>query len=317
MSEKKAKTHKGKLYLESIGPQIVEPPKECLFINTENTSELMRMVLSDLYMLRKDYSKKLTKKEKIINLEASKPDVEYLCRKNNCSLFAFSSDNKKHPLTLTLGSLFDHQVLDSFVFEVTNYLPISEFKANVAVSSSHKPLIIFQGELFEADYNYDRLRKFLISFFELYKTEATVLSELRRVIVVSVDNGEKIVKVRCYQVEGSVSKSNIDTVEFTEIGPSFDLKERKFVLADDEMYRKTLREPKELKEKREKNVEKNKLGEKRGRLHMQKQNLNSLSLKKYKKIMRKDRFGIKNEDIIANTVHKKAKNTALNIDENE
>ena len=45
---KKAKTHKGRLYLKKFEPKLIENPKECLFINTENSSEIMRMVLSDL-----------------------------------------------------------------------------------------------------------------------------------------------------------------------------------------------------------------------------------------------------------------------------
>ena len=45
---KKAKTHKGRLYLESFDAKIVENPKECLFLNTKDSSEIMRMVLSDL-----------------------------------------------------------------------------------------------------------------------------------------------------------------------------------------------------------------------------------------------------------------------------
>jgi hypothetical protein len=45
---KKAKTHKGKLHLKTFLPKIVEDPKGGLFINTKNSSEIMRMVLTDL-----------------------------------------------------------------------------------------------------------------------------------------------------------------------------------------------------------------------------------------------------------------------------
>jgi hypothetical protein len=45
---KKAKTHKGRLHLESKIPKIMEGPKECIFLNTHNSSEIMRMVLNDL-----------------------------------------------------------------------------------------------------------------------------------------------------------------------------------------------------------------------------------------------------------------------------
>ena len=45
---KKAKTHKGRLHLETKLPKLIEVPKECLYLNTHNSSELMRMVLNDL-----------------------------------------------------------------------------------------------------------------------------------------------------------------------------------------------------------------------------------------------------------------------------
>ncbi len=49
---KKAKTHKGRLYLKKQEPKLIENPKECLFLNTENSSEIMRMVLADLVSIK-------------------------------------------------------------------------------------------------------------------------------------------------------------------------------------------------------------------------------------------------------------------------
>jgi hypothetical protein len=48
---RKAKTHKGRIFLNSKLPKVVEDPKEALFINTNNSSEIMRMVMSDLVKL--------------------------------------------------------------------------------------------------------------------------------------------------------------------------------------------------------------------------------------------------------------------------
>ena len=298
MTEIKKLTHKGRLYLESLKPKLIEDPKQCLFINTKNSTEIMRMVLHELYLMRKELSKKLTKKEYIFNITENKDDVEYLCTKNNTSFFSLSSHNKKHPMDLTLGCLYDHQLLDSFEFEVTNFIPMSYFKESTTINSDQKPIIIFQGELFEADFNYDRLKKFFIDYFQLYDKENVVISELRRLIVISIENEEKVVKIRNYQVNGDLqSKNSLNKVNLVEIGPSFDLKERKFLLADEVLYKKSLKQPRGIKEIKEKNIEKNKiLGEKRGRLHMQKQNLTAVSLKKYKKYMNKDRFDKKKKE---------------------
>ena len=48
---KKAKTHQGRLHIEKKLPKLIERPKEGLFLNTHNSSEIMRMVLNDLVKL--------------------------------------------------------------------------------------------------------------------------------------------------------------------------------------------------------------------------------------------------------------------------
>jgi len=320
MEEKKALTHKGKLFLESLMPKMIEDPKQCLFINTKNSTELMRMVLNDLYLIRRDFSKKLTKKEEIVNVVENRDNIEFLCKKNNTTFFALSSHNKKHPMNLTLGCLYDFHLLDYFDFEVTNFLPKSYFKVDTVINSDLKPIIIFQGELFESDFNYDRLKKFFIDFFQLYDKENIVISEMRRIIAISIENEEKIVKIRNYQINGNLnSKANLSKIDLIEIGPSFDLKERKFTLADEVLYKKALKQPKGIKETKEKNIEKNEiLGEKRGRIHMQKQNLGAVSLKKFKKIMNKDRFDKKKKAALKKEENiKKNQNKEINLDEDE
>ena len=315
MEERKAKTHKGKLYLDTFKPKLIEDPKKCLFINTNNSTEIMRMVLNELYLMRKEFSKKFSRKEDIFNIVQNKERVEFLCTKNNTTFFSLSSHNKKHPMDLTLGILYDHQVLDSFEFEVTNFIPMYYFKGAATINSDLKPIIIFQGELFESDFNYDRLKKFFIDYFQLYDKENVVISQLRRIIAISIENDEKIIKIRNYQVNGDLSnKNSLQKINLVKIGPSFDLKERKFLLADEVLYKKTLKQPKGVKEIKEKNIEKNKiLGEKRGRIHMQKQNLTAVSLKKYKKIMNKDRFDKKKKEAKA----KENNSENIPLDENK
>ena len=223
-------------------------------------------------------------------------------------------------MNLTLGCLFDFQLLDYFDFEVTNFLPMSYFKNDIVINSDLKPIIIFQGELFESDFNYDRLKKFFIDFFQLYDKESISISEMRRIIAISIEKDEKIVKIRNYQINGNLNnKNNLSKIELIEIGPSFDLKERKFTLGDEELYKKTLKQPKGIKETKEKNIEKNKiLGEKRGRLHMQKQNLGAVSLKKFKKIMNKDRFDKKKKEAIKKQENiEKNKPKEINLEEDD
>jgi hypothetical protein len=48
MEGRKAKTHKGRKFLESKLPKVHEDPKNSLFINTGNSNEILRMVMNDL-----------------------------------------------------------------------------------------------------------------------------------------------------------------------------------------------------------------------------------------------------------------------------
>lgn len=44
----KAKTHKGKQHLDEFLPKLIEGPKKAIFINTKNSSEIMRMAMNEL-----------------------------------------------------------------------------------------------------------------------------------------------------------------------------------------------------------------------------------------------------------------------------
>jgi hypothetical protein len=51
MTDRKAKTHKGRKILEAKLPKVYEDPKNSLFINTSNSNEILRMVMNDLVKL--------------------------------------------------------------------------------------------------------------------------------------------------------------------------------------------------------------------------------------------------------------------------
>jgi len=101
--QKTAKTHKGRMHLGLSEAKIFELPKECLFINTSDSSEIMRMVLSDLHLMRKYYSKKLSKKNENINLFKDTSSIEFLNERNNTALFVYTQDKKKREMDITFG----------------------------------------------------------------------------------------------------------------------------------------------------------------------------------------------------------------------
>merc|ERR1712032_1034778 len=245
------------------------------------------MVLNDLHLTRKEYSKKLSKKNNIENIFDKPNDIEYICEKNDTSLFAYTTDTKKKPMNLLMGSTFNYKLMDIFEFEVGSFIPISYFAKEIEVDSYIKPVIIFQGDLFETDFQYERIKKFFLDFFRIQDIEEVVISELRKIMIISAGD-DKEIKIRNFQIEANMNEYNInEKLNFKEIGPSIDMKLRKIQLANEDVYKVSLRQPKIKDAARKKNIETNALGETRGRVHMTKQNLNTMALKKYKRILGK------------------------------
>jgi len=220
--------------------------------------------------------------EKIIDLIS----IEFLCEKNICQMFTTISHTKKRPMNILFGNLFENKILDLFEFEVTNFLPIDYF-SGIAVDACMKPIVIFQGDLFETDFELERLKRYFFEYFKLYDIDEVSVSVLKRLIVFSVAT-DRTVKIRSYQIDVDFNENNCkDIKDLKEIGPSLDLKIRRIALASQELYKLACKQPKEINKKPEKNVSTNILGEKRGRIYMSQQNLNNMALKNILNYIRK------------------------------
>lgn len=104
-------------------------------------------------------------------------------------------------MNLVLGTTFDSKLLDMFEFEVANYIPIEYFAKDIDIDSCMKPVILFQGDIFETDFQYVRLRNYFIDFFRLHDIEDVEITDLRRVIIISCAD-DKVIKIRSYQLDG-------------------------------------------------------------------------------------------------------------------
>ena len=111
---RKAKTHKGRKILDAYKGTLKEGPRTCLFLNRK-TSEKLKQVTSFLYALKKDFSKKLQKKNDFHPFEETK-NLVFLCEKNICPIFTFCNHTKKRPNTITFGRIYDEKLLDMFEF---------------------------------------------------------------------------------------------------------------------------------------------------------------------------------------------------------
>jgi ribosome production factor 2 len=278
----KAKTHKGRVFLQNKEPKLVEDNKHCLFINTNKSNEVLRMVLTDLFVGRKDYSKKLGKKNDIKDVFTTPDSIEFLCEKNNCAMFTTATDIKKRPMNLIMGNLFENKLLDLVEFEVMNFLNVDFFKGDTNIDACMKPVVIFQGDIFETDFEFARIKKLFFEFFKMYDIEDVSIGLLKRIIILTAA-GDKVIKIRTFELNNHSEHIFKDKLQMKEIGPSLDLKVRRVKLATDEVYKIACRQPRTKSKTRSKNEATNVLLEKRGRVYMTSQDLNKMSLKQYNK----------------------------------
>lgn len=283
---KKAKTHKGRVHIQSKLPKLIEDPKKAIFLNSENSSEIMRLVMNEFYTTRKSYSHKLGKKNKLACVFEKTDDVEYFVQKEDASLFVYSTDSKKRPMNIVFGNCYEHKLLDAFEFEVSNFIPHNYMENKVNYEINSMPIMIFQGESFETDKVFERIKKFFLDFYTQDSLEEVNIPDLKRIIVFSVDEKQKKIKIRNYQTSEPVGEYSYKNIQIEECGPSFDLLPRRNHLIGDDEYKKACRQPKLTAEENTKNLI-NTMLDVQGKVYISKQNLNVAALKRYDKILNK------------------------------
>eukprot|EP00968_Pinguiococcus_pyrenoidosus_P001029 scaffold48_cov311-Pinguiococcus_pyrenoidosus.AAC.224 len=133
----------------------------------------------------------------------------------------------------------------------------------------------------------ERLRNLLLDFFNGAEPKHITLSGVDHVITVTALGGgaeQPRIKLRHYHVELSRSKipSAAPQVTLHAIGASMDLSVRRSQIAPDTLWKDALRVPRQARPKKQKNVSRDEWGDKRGRVYLQKQNLDNLQVKKMK-----------------------------------
>ncbi|KAG7202846.1 hypothetical protein KM043_009997 [Ampulex compressa] len=274
----KPTTHKGKKALLKKEPKLIEDAKHTLCLKGKHTSQIVTDYLKDLYDLKKPNAQMMQKKNDILPFEDITP-IEKYSIKLNASLFMFVSHNKKRPHNLVMGRVFEHTLLDMVEFGVEKYKGLKEFKVP-KISSGLKPLLIFNGELFENNYEYGRIKNLLVDMFQRETIEKIRLQGLEHILsFTAVDN--KIL-MRSYRVLLKKSDCRIPRIELDEIGPRADLICRRNKLASEDLFKQACKRPKELKVKKKKNVSRDTFGTTFGRIHIGAQNINSIQTRKMK-----------------------------------
>lgn len=286
---KQAKTHKGRLVIDSKLPKLIEDPKKAIFLNTENASELTRIALVEFYLSRKTFSLRLNKKNKVESVFENTSSVEYFSEKNDASLFMYTSDTKKKPMNICMGSLFNNKLLDAFEFEITNMIPREYFEDKPEFDFNCQPVLIFQGEDFETNTEMNRLKIFFLDFYAQDLLEEVSITDLKKVIVFSSyqNNDNKCVKIRTFYAS-TINEYQINNYGLKEIGPSYDLTLRKTKITSEDDFKLACKQPRLISSEYTKNRI-NGLFDVTGKIYISKQNLEAASLKRYDKLLSKKR----------------------------
>ncbi|GCB76301.1 hypothetical protein scyTo_0017448, partial [Scyliorhinus torazame] len=279
----KPKTKRAKRFLEKRDAKVIENTKNALLIKGGNTSETVTRALRDIYSLKKP-NVVLYKKKNITRPFEDQTSMEFFSKKSDSSLFIFGSHNKKRPHNLIMGRMFDYHVLDMIELGIEKFNGLRDFKNSKSAEGS-KPMLIFAGDLFELDNDHKRLKNLLIDFFRGPTVPNVRLGGLEIVLHFAAFGGK--IFMRSYKVLLKKSGCRTPRIELEEMGPSFNFVLRRTHLASDDLYKKSLKQPKALKAKKKKNISQDVFGTTYGRIHMEKQDLGKLQTRKMKGLKRR------------------------------
>jgi ribosome production factor 2 len=97
---------------KNIAPKVIENTKSVIFLRGTRSSEIATGLLKDLYSMRKPFAKMLQRKNDNMHPFEDASSLEFICQKNDCSIFTIASHSKKRPDNLTIGRMFDGHLLD-------------------------------------------------------------------------------------------------------------------------------------------------------------------------------------------------------------
>ncbi|KAJ3448537.1 brix domain containing protein [Anaeramoeba flamelloides] len=288
--EKKIRSHFGKRTkgvhrrrYKKKQPKVNETVKNVLFLKGRKTSENIRDLLTDLYLITKPNAHKLTRKNDIVPFD-DETSLEFLCNKNDCGLFVFGSHTKKRPNNLIVGRVYDNHLYDMVEFGVDSLKTIHQIKGETCVDGT-KPLLIFNGDGFQFEEEYKMIKNIFIDLFKGVVVQSILLTSLQKVISFTIYNDQ--ILVRTYKTQLSKSSGKSPNVDLTDMGPNFNLTKRRIQIASSDLTKTATWVHPSLRPKKVKNVSRNKLGDKVGRIHMGKQNYNSIATRKMKAFKKK------------------------------
>lgn len=289
---------RSKRVLKNKESKLVENTKTALFVPGTNSTKVLHDAMVDLSALKKPFIKRFTKKNDIKPFEdASK--LEFFAEKNDCSMLVFASSTKKRKNNLTFVRTFGYKMYDMIELMILDNLKLLQDFKKSTFAVGLKPMFTFNGGVFESHPVYKHIKSLFLDFFRGEVTDLQDVAGLKYIISITAGDHEEgqslpLVHFRVYTLKTYKSTQKVPRVELNEIGPRLDFSVGRREGATPEMEKEALKKARQLTPRTVKNVETDLMGDKLGRIHVGKQDLNNMQTRKMKGL--KKRFDQVGED---------------------
>lgn len=287
-------------YLKTTESQLVEGAKRSLLLRGIRCSDAMSTVLRDMRSVQSPHAKLLTKNNMIVPFDdEGQQSLEFLTTKNDASLFALASHNKKRPNNLVIGRTFDRRILDMVEIGILRYMSLTDFGGLPKKRLGSKPMLQFVGDLWSSDVNLKRLQNLLMDFYRGDPVDSLILSGLDHVMVFTAaetnlggQEAHPVVHQRTYymKLKKDPKGGKAPVPYLTPSGPDMDFKIRRTQFASPDLWKLAMKQPAGVKAKKKKNQTTNIFGETIGRLHLERQDIDKRSGKKSKALRLADKL---------------------------
>ncbi|XP_041998076.1 ribosome production factor 2 homolog [Salvia splendens] len=292
MRIKTPKNGRIKRELEKRAPKLVETGKKTLILHGTKTSSVLNSVLTEIHHLKKDNSIKYSRRnDKIRPFESGgETSLEFFSLKTDCSLFVFASHTKKRPNNLVLGRFYDHHIYDLVEVGIENFRSMGSFSYDkkLAPQLGSKPFFAFIGEAFESVDELKHLKEVLLDLFRGEVITNLNLAGLDRVYVCTALSSNRIFFSH-FALRLKKSGTKVPRMELVEVGPSMDMVVRRHRQPDDSLRKEAMKMAPDSTKKKEKNVVKDDILGKLGKIYIPDQKVGSMPLANKSKGVKRER----------------------------
>lgn len=190
---RKPKNARSKRALSALMPQVLELGKNPLLLKGENASGLITQLLKDIRGLRASDSRLLSRNTGV-NPFNDASSCEFLCERNNCSLFVYGSHSKKRPHNLVFGRIYSGHILDMYEFGVENVKLVEEFvgeDGSLQPRIGSRPLILMQGQgLDGVSTDAAKFKNFFIDYFRCHESDGININGIEHAVLLAEHEGK-------------------------------------------------------------------------------------------------------------------------------